>query len=169
MLCDGKFSLASAAAAFFSFSKTPVVGSVVIQFGPVLRVASPSMWLVRIVVVAWASVALALDRVTVLIVLDGFRHDYLNATFHAPNLLALSSSGVLVPRLKPVFPAFKLANLASLITGAYSEEHNVIDDHEVFDAQLKRVVNESEARFWSGVRELGSIWVRFLHKCAQNV
>ena len=101
------------------------------------------------------------SSVTILVLLDGLRHDYLDS-FALPNVKNLSSAGVWVPRVRPVFPASLAPNLASLATGAQPEDHDVIDDQEVFDSGLGRVLNRGEKEFWAKAKALGTIWVNIM-------
>ena len=59
-----------------------------------------------------------------LIILDGFRHDYLS-THSTPNLDQILKQGVLAPRLQPEFPSFRETFLSSLLTGLHTEDHGV--------------------------------------------
>ena len=59
-----------------------------------------------------------------LVILDGFRHDYLS-THSTPNLDQILEQGVLAPRLQPEFPSFRETFLSSLLTGLHTEDHGV--------------------------------------------
>ena len=99
-------------------------------------------------------------RADVLIVLDGFRHDYYRGAydFDTPNLDALVSEGAFVPDVAPVFPSSRFPNIASLLTGRYSESHDVIDS-AVYSKESREKVYANETRFWDKTRSLGTIWV----------
>ncbi len=104
---------------------------------------------------------------TVLVVLDGFRHDYLRdeSTFSPAAMTALSESGAALTEVVPVFPSSRLPNLASLATGVYAENHGVLDDEEVTagdgeDQAMARVLRSNETEFWQTVKQLGTIWVK---------
>lgn len=97
------------------------------------------------------------ESLTVLIVLDGFRHDYLDG-YSAPHIQKLVSEGVLVPDVTPIFPASKWPNLASLITGHYPDAHNVLDT-EVYDPIRNVTLHKNETEFWNSTLRLKTLWV----------
>ncbi len=102
-----------------------------------------------------------LQGLTVLVLLDGFRHDYLADPEFAPEALNdLAKGGAALAEVAPVFPSSRLPNLASLATGAYAETHGVLDDTEVLrNASSGEVWTSSQREFWEGLRKLGTIWV----------
>ena len=108
------------------------------------------------------------SKVTILVIMDGFKQEYMSSDFDIPNVKNLSSAGVWVPAVQPVFPSSFAPNLASMATGAFPEEHDVIDDAEVFDHDLQRVVTREEMEFWAKAKSLGTIWVRFLFLLSQS-
>ena len=66
---------------------------------------------------------------TILISLDGFRHDYIykHNSSHSENLQWIST-GVHVGRLIPQYPSYTFPNHWSIITGLYPEEHGIINN-----------------------------------------
>ncbi len=126
---------------------------------------SQVIFLVLSVTSLWPTWTLAVEEVrvtpvTVLLVLDGFRHDYLELfEGGVPNLLKLKLNGTYVKKVRPVFPASRYPNLATLVTGVYTENHDVLDD-EVFDRELGENIYKDQAVFWKKARQAGTIWVR---------
>ncbi len=128
-----------------------------------------------------ANVARAeLKSLTVMVVLDGLRHDYLDPInesesdndeddndgtngngFSLPNLRKMGKSGAILSELTPVFPSSRMPNLASLATGVYAENHGVLDGKEVYDKDQDKVMSVKEYDFWAQMKEVGTIWVRF--------
>ncbi len=70
-----------------------------------------------------------------LISFDGFRHDYLDFT-DTPHFDSLSSSGVRVRRLIPVFPSKTFPNHYSIVTGLYPE-HTGLVANTMYDPAFK--------------------------------
>ena len=96
-------------------------------------------------------------KLTLLIVSNGLRQDYVGPEA-TPNLEKLSKTGLTVKDILPVFPPLRYPNLASLITGAYPEKHNVLAD-SVFDEDGDKIFRSNDTEFWESVRNLGTIWV----------
>lgn len=99
-------------------------------------------------------------KADVLIVLDGFRHDYYRGQydFDTPNLDEMVGEGAFVPDVAPVFPSSLFPNIASLLTGRYSETHDVIDS-AVYSREEREKLYANDTRFWDKTRSLGTIWV----------
>lgn len=73
--------------------------------------------------------ALALDRHVVLVVWDGMRPDFVNAT-NTPTLSALASRGVFFAHNHPVYVSSTEVNGTALATGAYPEHSGIIGNRE---------------------------------------
>lgn len=95
---------------------------------------------------------------TILIVMDGLRHDYVTPE-NTPNLNSMIDSGVLLPKIIPEFPSLKYPNLASLLTGVYTENHNVLNSDSIFSVKMNRTIFRNETEFWAKTRSIGTIWV----------
>ena len=94
----------------------------------------------------------------VLMVLDGFRHDYLSV-YSTPNLdQILKDGGVLAPRLQAEFPSFTETFLTSLLTGHHTEDHGILAN-EVFFESLQSPLSIDDFNFWNSTRKLQTIWV----------
>ena len=94
----------------------------------------------------------------VLMVLDGFRRDYLSA-YSTPNLdQILKDGGVLAPRLQAEFPSFTETFLTSLLTGHHTEDHGILAN-EVFFESLQSPLSIDDFNFWNSTRKLQTIWV----------
>lgn len=65
-----------------------------------------------------------LDKTTLLVSLDGFRHDYLDS-FNTPNLEMIGTSGLRAEAMIPVFPTKTFPNHYSIVTGLYPEKHGI--------------------------------------------
>eukprot|EP00095_Tigriopus_kingsejongensis_P007450 snap_masked-scaffold403_size186359-processed-gene-0.34 protein:Tk07450 transcript:snap_masked-scaffold403_size186359-processed-gene-0.34-mRNA-1 annotation:"trna pseudouridine synthase 3" len=100
------------------------------------------------------------ESTTILVILDGMRHDYLSPEA-TPNLNAMVEKGVHIPKVMPIFPAMKYPNLASLLTGVYSENHNVLNSDSYFSQKHQRLVFKNETAFWEGMTKMGTIWELF--------
>ena len=77
----------------------------------------------------------------ILVILDGFRHDYLS-TYSTPNLDQILKQGVLAPRLQPEFPSFRETFLASLLSGQHTE--NILQSVEFIN----------DPNYWNATRTL---------------
>ena len=90
-----------------------------------------------------------------MIVLDGFRPDYLQDNEFMQRFKNNASSA---ENVYPVFPSSRLPNVASLITGLYSERHNVTAD-EVVDGDGNVLYDAKDERFWAEMRaKYETIW-----------
>ena len=69
--------------------------------------------------------------------------------------------GAFVSDVAPVFPSSRFPNIASLITGRYSQSHDVIDSAVYSKADGEKVYANA-TRFWEKTRMLGTIWVSCL-------
>ena len=100
-------------------------------------------------------------KADVIIVLDGFRRDYYGGqnNFDTPHLDEMVAEGAFVPDIAPVFPSSRFPNLASLITGRYSQSHDVIDS-AVYSKLEQKKLFANDTLFWNKTRSLGTIWVR---------
>lgn len=65
--------------------------------------------------------------VTILIGVDGFRADYLNAQ-DAPNLMAIADRGVRSQGMRPSYPTLTFPNHYTLVTGLRPDHHGVVDN-----------------------------------------
>jgi predicted AlkP superfamily pyrophosphatase or phosphodiesterase len=100
----------------------------------------------------------------ILIVLDGFRHDYYgDEAFSTPNLDMLVKAGAMVRDVTPVFPSSYYPNIASILTGVYADRHNVLDT-EVFSKETQSKLHSNDTEFWKSARDIGTIWVSILHR-----
>ncbi|XP_059094082.1 glycerophosphocholine choline phosphodiesterase ENPP6-like isoform X1 [Tigriopus californicus] len=97
---------------------------------------------------------------TILIVMDGLRHDYVTPE-DTPHLNKMIDSGVFLPKIIPEFPSLKYPNIASLLTGMYTENHNVLNSESVFSVELNRTIFRNETQFWSKTKSIGTIWDAF--------
>ena len=97
-----------------------------------------------------------------LVVLDGFRHDYVqSANYETPNLQRILSGGVLLPQLEPEFPASRHPFLVSLLTGRHSGSHGIFAEH-IFsetDEQVQSI--DEESSLWTDAKTMTSLWVGF--------
>ena len=83
---------------------------------------------------------------------------YGHQTIETPNLDKLAQRGLYIPKVKPVFPSNKYANLASLLTGTYTEKHSILDE-EYHSSKHDRILNVNQSDYWENVNELQTIWV----------
>ena len=98
----------------------------------------------------------------VLMVLDGFRRDYLSA-YSTPNLdQILKDGGVLAPRLQAEFPSFTETFLTSLLTGHHTEDHGILAN-EVFFESLQSPLSIDDFNFWNSTRKLQTLWVSTIY------
>ena len=98
----------------------------------------------------------------VLMVLDGFRHDYLSV-YSTPNLdQILKDGGVLAPRLQAEFPSFTETFLTSLLTGHHTEDHGILAN-EVFFESLQSPLSIDDFNFWNSTRKLQTLWVSTIY------
>lgn len=94
---------------------------------------------------------------TVLISVDGFRHDYLerkdsNGRWLAPNLRALANRGVrAMPGMQPVMPTKTFPNHWSLVTGLYPESHGIVGN-TMYSTETKQWfhVSTKNPTWWGG-------------------
>lgn len=94
---------------------------------------------------------------TVLISIDGFRHDYLerkdsNGRWLAPNLRALANRGVrAMPGMQPVMPTKTFPNHWSLVTGLYPESHEIVGN-TMYSTETKQWfhVSTKDPTWWGG-------------------
>ena len=98
------------------------------------------------------------EQITILVVIDGFRADYLERGL-TPNLAALGARGVR-GSLLPVFPSVTFPNHVTLLTGKTAEEHGIIEN-DFEDPVLgafgsANPPNVRDPRFWTGAKP---IWV----------
>jgi predicted AlkP superfamily pyrophosphatase or phosphodiesterase len=86
-----------------------------------------------------------------LIVFDGFRHDFLALHGPLPNLDAMRRQGVLVPSVTPVYPTTTFPNLMSMVTGLYPCVHGAVSNI-LFDRKLRRQIHFWDANVTDGAR-----------------
>ena len=91
------------------------------------------------------------DPVVILVSIDGFRPDYLDAE-NTPNLFHLGQAGVQADYLESVFPSSTFPAHYSIVTGLYPENHGIVGN-TMYDPVLDR-------RFSIGDREAvrDSVW-----------
>lgn len=83
-------------------------------------------------------------RYVVLVALEGFRWDYAER-YSANNLLALGKRGVAAPRgMLPSFPAERLPNLYTIVTGLYPGHHGMVADSFFDPAQQAQYSSTDE-------------------------
>lgn len=102
---------------------------------------------------------------TILISIDGFRHDYLYRTRQssgddghnksvalAPNLQRLCSRGVTAsPGMQPVMPTITFPNHWSIATGLYAESHGIVGNTMYdFEKQEWFHYSSNSSHWWSG-------------------
>ncbi len=98
-------------------------------------------------------------KAKILIVLDGFPSDYgRDESFKKPNLDEYGQVGSYVADVEPVFPSSRYPNIASMLTGVYSDTHDVLDN-EVYSKDDEAKLYSGDAEFWRTTRELRTIWV----------
>ena len=107
------------------------------------------------------------EKLTILVVADGLKEEYVSKTL-TPNVNGLLETGVSIKGVTPIFPALKYPNIASLLTGVYAENHNVLDS-VVFDKTADANLYRNESGFWNSTREIGTIWVSFALAIAHTV
>lgn len=106
-----------------------------------------------------------------LISIDGFRWDYLNRGV-TPNLKNFAHEGVQSISLRPVFPTSTFPNHYSIITGLYSENHNITNNRleDPFSGQIFSLKDTTQVRnaqwylgeaFWETARRNGIITASF--------
>lgn len=98
----------------------------------------------------------ASDQITILVLIDGFRADYLERGL-TPNLAALARRGV-KGSLIPVFPSVTLPNHFTLFTGKTPEEHGIIEN-DFEDPVLGAFGSANptgvrDPRFWAGAKPI---------------
>jgi len=95
-----------------------------------------------------------MDRVVLLVSLDGFRADYINRPA-AVRLRQLAASGVRAERMVPAFPSKTFPNHYTIVTGLYPEHHGIIAN-SFYDAAIGRKFTVSDTavthdpRWWGG-------------------
>ena len=72
--------------------------------------------------------------ITLLISIDGFRHDYLDK-YRPPELLTIANEGLRVSKLLPIYPSKTFPNHLSIITGKYAANHGIV--HNEFYSKAK--------------------------------
>ena len=119
------------------------------------------MWtesLILLVVVFLSACSNAKPKsVTIWMIVDGFRADYWD-NYDIPHLRILATEGVRVADVTPVFPSSWIPNVASMISGVYTNKHNIVDE-VMFDKETKSQFDKTDPRFWEDVVKIGSIWV----------
>ena len=91
---------------------------------------------------------------TILISLDGFRHDYLDRGI-TPNLDLIVRGGVRAKRMTSQFPSKTFTNHWSIITGLYPETHGIIDNEFYDPATGEKFTNKipkhfNDPKWWHG-------------------
>lgn len=89
---------------------------------------------------------------TILISIDGFRPDYLNAA-DAPTLARLAAEGVVAPQgMRPSYPSSTFPNHYSLVTGLRPDHHgivsNMMDDAALGGFSMGRKEAVVDRRWW---------------------
>ena len=97
---------------------------------------------------------------TILISIDGFRADYLNAT-DAPTLSRLAAEGVLAPQgMRPSFPSLTFPNHYTLVTGKRPDHHGIVSNTmevpELGSFSLGKQAAVTDRRWWD---QAEPIWV----------
>ena len=101
-----------------------------------------------------ATPTVTMDRVVLLVSLDGFRADYINRPA-AVRLRQLAASGVRAERMVPAFPSKTFPNHYTIVTGLYPEHHGIIAN-TFYDAAIGRTFTVSDTavthdpRWWGG-------------------
>eukprot|EP01135_Chromosphaera_perkinsii_P006656 Nk52_evm58s554 gene=Nk52_evmTU58s554 len=85
-------------------------------------------------------------RGTILISLDGFRHDYLDRGI-TPNLDMITQGGTRAKRMTSQFPSKTFVNHWSIITGLYPETHGIIDNEFYNPVTGKHFTNKDPNEF----------------------
>ena len=98
------------------------------------------------------------ERTLVLVSLDGFRRDLLDADA-PPALTELAREGVVSDWMQPSFPSLTFPNHYSIVTGLYPEHHGIVSN-TMYDTSFKAGFSISgpavgESRWWGGE----PIWV----------
>lgn len=95
-----------------------------------------------------------LPPTVLMISLDGFRPDYLDAA-RTPNLMQIANEGVRAKWLIPSFPSKTFPNHYAIATGLYPE-HNGIVDNRFYDPEfnaefaLGKLPDQNNPRWWLG-------------------
>lgn len=79
---------------------------------------------------------------TVLISIDGFRHDYLTK-YQPSQLIEIAKKGLTVEHFLPIYPSKSFPNHLSIITGSYSARHGIV--HNRFYSKDKDKVYDKGA------------------------
>ena len=94
-----------------------------------------SVALILISTLAFASSSSISSRPSVLLIsIDGFRADYLDAQ-RSPNLWQIAQQGVRAKGLQPIFPSLTFPNHYAIITGLYAEHHGIVAN-EMIDPKI---------------------------------
>jgi len=117
-------------------------------------------WIVTLALSAfafqWLPVCQSTNYPVLLVVIDGFRHDYLT-DYPTPSLDRIINLGVHVPSVVPEFPATTDAFLASLLTGRHTADHGIFAEH-IFSEANQTVTDLSQPLLWKHVKSLGTLW-----------
>lgn len=100
-------------------------------------VRSIGLCLLLVLAAAWAGTA-AQPEYVVIIVIDGFRNDYMEL-YDTPNLHELAKEGVRFEAATGVFPSNSTVNQTSLVTGAYPETTG-IPNNSRYDRNADRII-----------------------------
>lgn len=73
-----------------------------------------------------------------IILLGGFRHDYVKRDSALKGFARMAKQGVVAKSVKPVHPATTYSNAMSIATGLYPESHEFISDY-IRDKQTKQL------------------------------
>lgn len=87
----------------------------------------------------------AASPLVLLIVLDGFRPDYIDAE-KTPHLHGIAEKGVVFENHHAIFPTVTRQNAATMVTGAYPQTHGLLDNTVYFpDIDAHRPMSTSDA------------------------
>ena len=70
-----------------------------------------------------------MDKKLLVILIDGFRHDYVKRDSGLKGFPRIAKQGVYAKRLEPVHPSNTYPNMYTIATGLYPESHGFIDDY----------------------------------------
>ena len=101
-------------------------------------------------VLSFASITLYAHQTTIVISLDGFRHDYIE---RMPEGIfkQLAEKGCRANAMIPVNPTKTFPNHWSIATGLYPEHHGIVDNH-FYDSELRDTFSmpRTESVWWKG-------------------
>nr|XP_040574152.1 bis(5'-adenosyl)-triphosphatase ENPP4-like isoform X2 [Lepeophtheirus salmonis] len=105
---------------------------------------------------------------TLFVVLDGFRFDYVKL-FQTPNIARITNgeNTFFHPGILPVFPTTTLPNLASMITGNFSDTHGITIKDPVH-SHSKKDVTPSSPEYWGKLRKMGTIWDSYVDSATSH-